>query len=311
LERNEDLQLFVRTAALGSFSAAAREADLPPGQVSAAVLRLERQLDVRLFTRTTRSLRLTAEGEHYLPVAQEILGLLREGRERLRAGDGAISGLLQIAAPSDFGRNLLLPWLLEFRGLHDQLTLRLSLSDQVSDLFREPIDVALRYGRAEDGRYVALALAPANRRVLVAAPEYLRRRGAPATLEALRDHDCLSYVLDARPYDRWSFPDGLQRRSVTVRGPLVCDDADVVRRAAIAGAGIVYKSWLDVAEDVGAGRLVVLLGNGIGEPLPLYLICPHRKQFSPAVRALHAWLAARCTVLTDTLDPPHPASTPA
>ena len=114
--RFDDLALFVRTAALGSFSNAAREADLLPGQVSAAVARLERELDLRLFARSTRSLRLTAEGEQYLPYAQQVLDALREGREQLHGhAEAELQGVLQIAAPSDLGRNLLLPWLAEFR----------------------------------------------------------------------------------------------------------------------------------------------------------------------------------------------------
>jgi DNA-binding transcriptional LysR family regulator len=86
---------------------------------------------------------------------------------------------------------------------------------------------------------------------------------------------------------------------VPVRGQLVCDDADVVRRWAVAGEGIVFKSWLDVCEDVRAGRLQVLMG-GAGDSLPLNLVCPHRKQFSPAIRQLHALCAQRLQpLLTD------------
>ncbi|TQT73556.1 LysR family transcriptional regulator, partial [Xanthomonas perforans] len=168
--RFDDLALFVRTAALGSFSSAAREADLLPGQASAAVARLERALDLRLFARSTRSLRLTAEGEQYLPYARGVLELLRDGREHVRGADSALQGLLQVTAPSDLGRNVLLPWLTEFRAAHPKLTLRLHLSDQVADLYRAPVDVAFRLGRIDDAEHVALPLAPDNRRVLVAAP---------------------------------------------------------------------------------------------------------------------------------------------
>lgn len=289
--RFDDLALFVRTAALGSFSRVAREADLLPGQVSAAIARLERELDLRLFVRTTRSLRPTAEGEQYLPYEQ-VLDTLREGRERLHGADAELHGLLQVAAPSDLGRNLLLPWLTEFRRAHPRLDLRLHLSDQVADVFRDPVDVALRLGHFDDARYVALPLAPENRRVLVAAPDYLRRHGRPATPDALREHTCLAYMLGGRAHDRWSFNLDGRRHTVGVRGTMLCDDADVVRRWAIAGEGIAYKSWLDVAADVQAGRLEALL-PGNGEGVPLNLVCPHRKQFSPAIRQLHELLGER------------------
>lgn len=287
--RLDDLKLFVRTAALGSFSNAAREADLLPGQVAAAIKRLERELDVRLFARSTRSLRLTAEGEQYLPCAQVALESLQQGRERLHRENQPLHGLLQIAAPSDLGRNVLLSWFSEFRHEHPALTLRLLLSDQMTNVFRDPVDVAIRYGRMADSSFVALPLAPWNRRVLVASPGYLARRGRPQQIDDLRHHDCLLYMLNGRAYDKWKFDEQL----VTVSGPLLSDDADVVRRWAVAGEGIAYKSWLDVREDVVAGRLELLFGAKQGESVPLNLVCPHRKQFSPAVQLLQAALTRR------------------
>jgi len=295
--RLEDLTLFVRSAALGSFSSAAREADLPPGQVSAAIQRLERELDLRLFVRSTRSLRLTAEGERYLPYATDVLALLHEGHERSRSEEGDLSGVLQVSAPSDVGRNVLLPWITAFCASHPRLSLRLLLSDRVSDVFREPVDVAIRYGLAEDASYVALPLAPENRRVLVASPDYLAAHGRPASLDDLSRHRCVLYLLGGRLYDKWVFPVEGKRRLVAVNGAMICDDADVARRWAVAGQGIAYKSWLDVCADVEAGTLEVVLPHQPGESAPLSLICPHRKQFSPAVRQLQALLRERLAPL--------------
>lgn len=300
--RFDDLLLFVRTAALGSFSSAAREAGLLPGQVAAAIARLERELDLRLFVRTTRSLRLTAEGALYLPYAQDVLAMLREGRARVQGEDAELHGTLQVAAPSDLGRNVLLPWLTAFRRAHPRLQLHLHLSDQVADVFRDPVDIAFRLGRFDNASYVALPLLPGNRRVLVAAPAYLRQQGELHGLDALKDHSCLLYQLGGRTHDRWNFDHPGRRSTVAVRGALVCDDADVVRRWAVAGEGIAYKSWLDVSEDVHAGRLRVLL-DGSGESLPLNLACPHRKQFSPAVRQLHAFLGEHLQPLLAGLPP--------
>jgi DNA-binding transcriptional LysR family regulator len=107
--RIADLELFARSSVLGSFTAAAHEAGLLPGQVAAAIKRLERDLDVRLFARTTRSLRLTAEGERYLPTALNVLESLRQGHEDLHGNPDTLRGTLQVSAPSDMGRNMLLP----------------------------------------------------------------------------------------------------------------------------------------------------------------------------------------------------------
>ncbi|WEF34584.1 LysR family transcriptional regulator [Pseudoduganella chitinolytica] len=293
--RFEDLALFVRAAACGSFTKAAREANLLPGQVSAAIMRLERDLNVRLFARSTRSLRLTDEGERYLPYAREAIDLLHAGRDELRPDDEALTGTLLIAAPSDLGRNVLLPLLGSFRRMHPRLEMRLQLSDQVTDVFRERVDVAIRYGSSADASFVALPLAPGNRRVLVASPGYLEQCGMPQTLDELRDHSCLLWQLNGRLYDKWSFPlaGAKANKTVQVKGSLACDDADVVRRWAVAGEGIAYKSWLDVRADVEAGRLTVLLPQQPGEAAPVQLICPHRRQFSPAVRQLHGFLVER------------------
>jgi DNA-binding transcriptional LysR family regulator len=299
--RLEDLQLFLRSAALGSFSHAAREANLLPGQVSAAIQRLERELDIRLFARSTRSLRLTEQGQRYLPYAQDALQTLREGREGLRGDDAELAGTLQVAAPSDLGRNVLLPWLSEFRRDHPRLDLRLLVSDQVTDVFRDPVDIAIRYGRMDDASFIALPLAPDNRRVLVAAPDYLRRRGAPRTPQELKQHDCLLYQLQGRVYDKWLFPAD-SGMTVQVNGALVADDADVVRRWAVAGEGIAYKSWLDVGADVRARRLCIVLPQLRGEAAQLHMICPHRRQYSPAVRRLQALLASRCAGLVEDLE---------
>ncbi|AXO63793.1 LysR family transcriptional regulator [Ectopseudomonas oleovorans] len=297
--RFDDLQLFVRTAETGSLSAAARLLDVSPAVASAALKRLEQQLQVRLLARSTRSLRLTPEGELYLVHARLALQSLEEGRQQLVGSQEGICGVLQLSAPSDLGRNTLLPWLDAFQDEHPQLQLRLLLADRVADLFREPVDIALRYGAPEDSSLVALPVAPENRRVLCASPSYLARHGSPRSVEELHQHNCLLYMLHGRAYDRWHFQDGKREVLMNVAGDRVCDDADVTRRWAVAGRGVVYKSWLDVAEDVCEGRLQVLLPNWLGEPTPLYLVCAHRAQLSKAVHLLREFVQLRCQRLLD------------
>ena len=297
--RLDDLQLFVRTAETGSLSAAARLLDVSPAVASAALKRLERQLQVRLLARSTRSLRLTPEGEAYLGHARLALQSLEEGRQQLAGSQDGIRGVLQLSAPSDFGRNTLLPWLDAFQAEHRQLHLRLLLGDRVADLFREPVDIALRYGAPDDSSLVALPLAPDNRRVLCASPAYLARHGTPRTVEELSGHNCLLYMLHGRVHERWRFHSGKREMALTVAGNRVSDDADVTRRWAIAGQGLVYKSWLDVAGDVREGRLQVLLADWQGEPTPLYLVCAHRAQLSKAVHLLRDFVQTRCRQLLD------------
>ncbi|HBW2827748.1 LysR substrate-binding domain-containing protein [Klebsiella pneumoniae] len=285
--RLEDLTLFVRAAALGSFSDAAREAGQQPAQVSAAIKRLETILNIRLFARSTRSLPLTPEGETWLPYATQMLDTLEAGLQKIQTPDDEVRGMLQIAVPSDLGRNLLLTLFRDFRQRHPALRLRLLFSDQLTDVFKDPVDVAFRYGNNDDASFISLPVAPENRRVLVASPEWIARHGEPQTLEELSQHNALIYILRGRPFDRWSLSlDGVVQQQ-KVSGTVMSDDAEVIRRLAIAGEGIAYKSMLDVSDDLRAGRLRRLLPRYQGDVVPLNLICPHRKQLSAAVRLLY------------------------
>ncbi|BAP41786.1 LysR family transcriptional regulator [Pseudomonas sp. StFLB209] len=295
--RFDDLQLFVRAAELGSLSAAARVMDMSAAVASAALKRIEQQLGARLLARSTRSLRLTAEGEGFLQYARAALASLEEGQRLLSGREDQCSGVLQLSAPSDFGRNLLLPWLDDFQRQHPNLSVRLLLGDRIADLFRQPVDVALRYGEPEDSSLVALPVAVDNRRVLCASPAYLVRHGEPQQVEQLAQHNCLLYMLGERVHDHWRFHDGKRQVSLTVRGDRFSDDADVVRRWAVAGAGVAYKSWLDVAGDVQAGRLKVLMPELLGEPTPLNLLCTHRAQLNRPVHLLLEMLRQRCAEL--------------
>ncbi|MNB84983.1 HTH-type transcriptional regulator DmlR [compost metagenome] len=292
--RLEDLVLFVRVSALSSFSDAAREAGVQPAQVSAAIKRLESSLAIRLFARSTRSLRLTPEGEAWLPYARQMLDAMHAGMQKIHTPDEEISGTLQIAVPSDLGRNLLLPVFQSFGARYPALRLRIFFSDQVADVFKDPVDIAFRYGTPEDASYISLPIAPANRRVLVASPEWVARHGDVQHPDALSHLNALTFVLRGRVHDRWTFFRHDEVLNVNVSGTMMSDDAEVIRRLAVSGAGVAYKSWLDVAEDVRAGRLQVLMTEYEGEKVPLNMICPHRKQLSAGVRLLYEAVKACC-----------------
>jgi len=290
-----DLRLFIRTADLGSLSAAARQLDVSAAVASAALKRLEAELDARLFVRSTRSLRLTTEGERFLGHAREALRMLDEGSQALHGDHAELRGELRISAPSDVGRNMLLPWLDAFCERHPRLQLRLLLSDSVVDVYRQSVDLALRYGLPPDSGLVALPLAPNNRRVLVAAPAYLERRGLLASPHDLPAHNCLRFMLADELHTQWRFTSAAGKGiAIGVEGDRISDDGDMVRRWALAGLGITNKSWLDVVQDVAAGRLQTLCTDWIGEASPLNIISPHRRLLSPAVRGLRAFLQTHC-----------------
>lgn len=289
--RIDDLKVFVTTAEAGSFSAAARLLDISPALASGAVQRLEGCLGVRLFVRSTRRLRLSDDGQRYLPHAVAALETLENGELALTEGRDEISGTLRLSMPSDIGRNLLLPWLDEFQRRHPGVLLQLRVSDQVADLFGEHLDASIRYGQLADSSLVSLALAPANRRTVCAAPAYLARHGLPESPGALSEHNCLRYVMGEQTFERWSFQTPAGPTTVQVTGDRISDDADIVRRWAVSGFGIAYKSRLDVLDDIRSGRLVEIFPPEYGQPAPLQLVCPHRASLRPAVQALRAFLA--------------------
>jgi DNA-binding transcriptional LysR family regulator len=297
-----NLDIFLRTAEAGSLSAAARQLDLTPAAASAAIKRLEAELDAPLFARSTRSLRLTPKGEVFLQHCRRALQLIADGREAVMTGGSVVRGVLQLSVPSDLGRNVVLPWVDEFQAAYPRVQLRLQISDRIADVFRQPVDIALRYGPLPDSSLVALPVAPDNRRVLCAAPSYLTRAGTPETPAALADHNCLCFMLGEYVHDRWRFFREGREMSVQVSGDRFSDDGDAVRRWVVAGRGVAYKSALDEAADLRAGCLVRLCGEWTGESAPLNLICADRRHIGPAVKKLRAFLTERCGLLLSALD---------
>ncbi len=289
-----DLQLFVSTVEGGSLSAAARQLGLTPAAASAALKRLEADLGVPLLLRSTRRQRLTPQGELFLVHARQAIDTLAAARASLHSAQETVRGTLQVSIPSDLGRHVLRPELDRFLAAHPQLQLRLQISDRLADVYRQPVDVVIRYGLPPDSSLVSLPLVPDNRRVLVASPAYLAQHGAPDTPQALTQHQTLCYMLADDVHDQWHFtsPGGVPL-TVRVHSRHVVDDGELVRAWALAGQGIAYKSRLDVADDLRAGRLVPLCTGWQTEASPLNLLCADRRQLSPAVRLLHAHLQPR------------------
>lgn len=286
MTRLTDLELFVRTADLGSLTAAAQAMDWSPAAASAAIKRLEATWGVPVFVRSTRSLRLSADGERLLPLVRQAMSHLSEAQSLVTRHRSALRGELQLAMPSDLGRNVLLPWLEAFQQEHPQLTLRLHLSDRNTDLMRVPMDMAIRYGTPPPSTLVALPLAPGNRRVLVAAPLYLARHGMPRTADELAQHEALRLMVRDEVPTTWLLNIDGQWQDVPVQGRHSANDGDVIKRWTLQGLGLTYRSWIDVAADIASGQVVQVNPHWGGEPAPLHLVVPGRAQVTPAVRAL-------------------------
>jgi DNA-binding transcriptional LysR family regulator len=283
-----DIEVFVASADAAQLAHAARVLGITPAGASAALKRLEAVLGVKLMLRTTRKLRLTQEGERYLPHARQALAELRAGRLAVANDAAQIAGLVRITAPADFGRNRLMTRLLEFAARHPAVRFQVTLDDAIADFFATPVDLALRYGSLGDARLIAQPLAELPR-VLCAAPEYLARHGMPSHPRDLAGHDTLCYMQHHRAVDRWPLRRGAERIEVEAAPRWVFNDAEMVRRCAIRGMGIAYRIRGDIEDDLAAGRLQHVLPDWEGEPVTLSLVYPDRA-LSPALRALIAFL---------------------
>ncbi|WP_035056232.1 LysR family transcriptional regulator [Andreprevotia chitinilytica] len=290
-----DLQLFLRAADTGNFSTAARQLQITPAAASAAIKRLEQALEARLFERSTRSLRLTAEGALFRDYCERALGILTDGEAQIRVGRAGLAGDIHLAAPSDLARSVLTPWLDEFLRLHPQVRVVLHVSDALHDLLRDTVDLALRYGELQDSRLVARRLCD-SRQIACASPAYLQKHGTPLTPSDLEHHNCLSFYTGGRQNTAWTFYEGKKAIVVNVRGDRCADDSAIVRQWAIEGAGVVYKSSLDVAHDIEQQRLVPLLENYQGEAALLNVVYPGARYLPLRVRRLLDFLIGKFEV---------------
>lgn len=284
-----DVQLFIRVAELGNISAAGRAVGMSPAAASAAIKRLEQRVDSQLIERSTRSLRLTQAGETFLAYCQQSQLALEEGLSALRQGREQLSGDIHLGAPSDLGRDRLDTLLEPFRQRHPNVRLVMHLSDGLIDLYRNPIDLVLRYGLSEDSGLVGRKLCD-NGRVLVASPDYLARHGHPESFEALARRNCICFYRNGELFNRWRLFHQGQHREIVVTGDRAADDGALVRQWAVAGHGIAYKSRIDVQADLDAGRLVDLFPDAIYDRTPLYVAYPSRKYQPARIKALLEWL---------------------
>ncbi|MFZ4877013.1 LysR substrate-binding domain-containing protein [Janthinobacterium sp. Mn2066] len=301
-DRLGDMRLFAEAAALGSLSAAGRKLALSPAAASARLFKLEAALDTRLFERSTRQLRLTDEGRVYLQHCLIALRAIDEAEAVLQEGKNGVRGKLRISASADFGRHLLNQWLEEFSRQHPELKIALTLSDSVSNLLQDDIDLAIRFGRPQDGALIARPLAP-NWRVLCASPDYLARHGEPGSPEELAGHQFIVLVTAAGPLNTFHFAQGEQqwRHTVAMEQAWETNDGALARSWALAGHGIARKTIWDAAEDIRAGKLKVVLPGFSASEDGVHAVFHSSKYMAPRVRRLLDFLIARFAGATETL----------
>lgn len=280
----KQLESFVAVATLGSLSAAARAEGVAPAMIGRRINALEERLGIKLLLRSTRRLSLTSEGEAFLEEAQRILRDLNETEARISQGGIDPSGHLRVTAPAGFGRRHVAPLLPAFIKRHPNMTISLDLSDRLVDLIEERYDCAIRIGDLDDSQIVGLRLAD-NKRVIVAAPEYLKVHGVPRLPGDLAQHNCLSFGNQGNQARGWLLRQDGEVRAIRVKGNMACSDGSVLHQWTLDGVGLAWRSLWEVREDLEAGRLVSVLDEYAAPANGIFAMLPERRHLPLRVRA--------------------------
>ncbi|MFO0587147.1 MAG: LysR family transcriptional regulator [Polyangiaceae bacterium] len=283
MDRFDAMTAFVTVAELRGFAPAARKLRLSPPMVTRLVAALEAHVGLRLFQRTTRSVTLTDAGKRYLDQARRILSAVEDAERAARAEAAVPTGRLSVAAPLMFGRLEVAPLLCEFLRQHPGVVGDLTLSDRMVNLLDEGVDVAIRIGVLQDSSQHVRPVGK-TRRVLVASPEYLKRRKRPRTPEDLRSHAIIQ-LTSLAPTPEWRFWTPAGEVRIEIRPVLVTNSADAAIGHASLGGGVTMALSYQVQEAVRAGRLQIVLPQFEPPPSPIQIVYPAARLMSASLRA--------------------------
>ncbi|NMP02652.1 LysR family transcriptional regulator [Pseudoalteromonas arctica] len=283
----KSIQVFEQVAQQQSFSRAAESLNLVPSAVSRQINELEKWLDIRLINRTTRSLSLTEDGKAYLLKLSDIRAQVTELR-RSKTQQQQIKGLIKITAPIMIGQYMLPVALAEFKELHQDVDLAISLMNRKVELVEEGFDLAIRVGHLNDSTMVARNIGNMRFKT-VASPHYINIHGMPSTPKDLKNHQCLinTAVTNAK---RWSYLINGKSTVIKVAGSLEVNDSQSLKAFAIANQGIAQLPSFYVDAAIQSGELIEILSDYVPSPLPVNLLYPSQRLLSPTVRALVDYL---------------------
>jgi DNA-binding transcriptional LysR family regulator len=279
----QELLVFHAVVKHESFAKAAEELGLSASGVSRIVTRIEERLGVRLVQRTTRKLNLTEAGSAFHARTSQVLSDLAEAEAEVRETQLRPRGTLKLSASIGFGQLHVAPLLDSMLVRFPELSIELTLTNRFVDLIEEGVDLAIRIGALGDSRLVARRLCT-NKRVLVASPAYLARRGTPKTVDDLGQHDCIIFTGFSKPRE-WKLlgPEGPV--TVAVSGRVATNNVEVLTSTAKHGHGITVGATLSVGAALLSGELVRVLTEYEFEPTAVFAVYPSARQLSSKVRA--------------------------
>lgn len=288
MDKLESMRAFTQVVEAGGFAAAARQMDLSRSAVNKLVINLEEHLQTQLLHRTTRKVSPTDAGRAYYDRCMAILADLEEAELALTRLHQEPRGNLRINAPMTFGTLHLAPLVAQFMAQYPDLHVELVLNDRRIDPIEEGFDVTVRIAAQPPGAgLIAHTLAPCPL-VLCAAPAYLQQRGIPTHPDDLKHHDCLHYGHRSQE-NSWTLG-GDERHSVTISGPLCCNNGEVLRAAALAGLGIVMLPNFIVEKDLHQGQLRPILAAYPPPAINIYALYPVNRHLSAKVTRLVEFL---------------------
>lgn len=283
MDRFQAMATFVRVIDTGSFSAAARQANVGQPAVSKMIAQLEARLGARLVARTTRGLSPTEAGQRYYERARRALEEADEAEVAARGAGQGLTGRLRISAATTFARLHVVPRLPAFMDEHPALDLELIMDDRVIDMVEEGVDVALRMGALPDSTATARKLAT-GRRMLIATPVYLERAGTPATPSDIAAHQAVVYTRYEAAH--WTFRHaGGGEASVSVSGRLRVTAAEGLRAAVLANMGLAVASEWMFSPELASGAVVPVLPDWALPSIDLWALFPSGRLASAKARA--------------------------
>lgn len=282
---------FVRAVEAGSFTRVAREQNSSQPTVSRQVAALEEHLGTRLFARTTRKLTLTDDGRGFYERAKLAIEAVSEAEDAVGRRRSRPSGALRLAMPVVFGRLRVIPHLKEFLTRYPEVSIDLVMNDANADLVEEGIDLAIRSGEIADSSLIARKIG-VTRRVVVAAPSYLRGKALPKHPADLAAHDCLTFT-GIPAGVRWQFESPEGPVSVEVKGRVRTRNSEGIREALLSGLGIGYAPIWHFSDEIETGRLVILLHGYEPKPEPIHAAYPSRRFVPHKTRVMIDFLEQR------------------
>lgn len=282
MSRFHAMQVFVKVAETSGFAEAARQLNMSPPAVTRAVASLEDQIGARLFTRTTRTVKLTEAGSRYFEDCQRILSDVAEAEAAAGGSYATPTGVLTVTASALFGQDYIAPILTEYLDQNPEVTARALFVDRITNMVDEGIDVGIRIGELADSSFSAIRVG-AVRRVVCGAPAYFEKHGVPKHPSDLQKHQIIVSTTSWASLD-WRFG-GAQKPVVRIAPRLSFSTYGAVMKATLLGWGLSRPLSYQIGQALMEGDLQTILPEFEEDPLPVHVVHPEGRRASAKVRA--------------------------